>query len=209
MYLMVCTRPDISYSLSALSRFMCKPREKHWRFVKQLIKYIKSTRNYALIYPKTNSTIINGFSDSDHAGDLGDRKSTSGYLFKLGECTISWRSAKQNTVAISSTEAEFISLSQSTQEAIWIKSFLKEIGFDQTTVVIHGDLSSFHFVRNNMNHNRSKHIDIRYHFIKDHFNKKTIDLKYTKSEDLCADFLTKGVNRIKHYNSMKQLNLIN
>ena len=113
-------------------------------------------------------------------------------------------------MAISSTEAEFISLSQSTQEAIWIKSFLKEIGFDQTTVVIHGDnLSSFHFVRNNMNHNRWKHIDIRYHFIKDHFNKKTIDLKYTKSEDLCADFLTKGVSRIKHYNSMKQLNLIN
>ena len=101
MYLMVCTRPDISYAVSCLSRFMSAPKEKHWRCVKQLLRYIKSTRDYALVYPKNGSTILTGYCDSDHAGDLGDRKSTSGYLFKLSECVISWKSVKQKTVAIS------------------------------------------------------------------------------------------------------------
>ncbi len=97
MYLMVCTRPDISYAVSILSRFMSAPKEKHWRCVKLLLKYIKSTRNYSLIYPKLNTTVITGYSDSDHAGDFDDRKSTSGFIFCLGKCTISWKSTKQKS----------------------------------------------------------------------------------------------------------------
>ena len=104
MYLMTCSRPDICYSVSVLSRFMAAPREKHWRYVKHLLKYVKTTRDYALIYPKSNTTTLTGYSDSDHAGDLGDRKSTSGFIFILSGCTISWRSMKQRTVAISSTK---------------------------------------------------------------------------------------------------------
>ena len=83
MYLMICTRPDIAYAVSVLSRFMNQPREKHWRYVKQLLKYIKSTRDCSLIYPKMNTTVLKGYSDSDHAGDLGDRKSTSGFILAL------------------------------------------------------------------------------------------------------------------------------
>ena len=139
MYLMVCTRPDIAYAVSVLSRFMSNPKEKHWRFVKMLLKYLKTTREYSLIYPNQNTTILTGYSDSDHAGDLGDRKSTSGFLFILSGCTISWKSVKQSTVAISSSEAEYIALSQATQEAIWFKALLKELGFPQEQITICGD----------------------------------------------------------------------
>ena len=210
MYLMVCTRPDISYAVSVLSRFMSQPRMKHWRFVRQLLKYVKFTRDYALFYPSCGSTILTGYSDSDHAGDLGDRKSTSGYIFILSGCTISWKSTKQCTVAISSTEAEYIALSQATQEAIWLKELLAQLGFPQDQITMCGDnLSSMQIVKNASTHNRSKHIDVRYHFIRDHYQKGTIGLQYIESESLCADLLTKGVNKVMHYKCMKLINLVN
>ena len=208
MYLMVCTRPDICYAVSVLSRFMSKPREKHWRYLKQLLKYVKTTRDYALIYPNANSTVLTGYSDSDHAGDLGDRKSTSGFIFMLGGCTVSWKCTKQKTVAISSTEAEYIGLSEATQEAIWFKEVLSELKAPQKQITMCGDnLSSMHIVKNAYSHNRSKHIDVRFHFIRDHYQNGNISLQYVESENLCADFLTKGVNKIKHYKCMKQINL--
>ena len=111
---------------------MSTPEEKHWRCVKQLLKYVKATRDYSLIYPKIGNPILTGYSDSDHAGDLGDRKSTSGYIFMLNKCTISWKSTKQKTVAISSTEAEYISLSEATQEVLWLKALLYELGSNKT-----------------------------------------------------------------------------
>ena len=210
MYLMVCTRPDISYAVSILSRFMSEPKEKHWRCVKNLLKYIKSTRNYSLIYPNHGTTIISGYSDSDHAGDLSDRKSTSGYIFMLSGCAISWKSSKQKSVAISSTEAEYVGLSEATKEAIWLKELINELGIEQNQVVIHGDnLSSMQIVKDRTNHNRTKHIDVRFHFIKDCYKEGVIDLKYVESLKLCADFLTKGVNNTKHHQCMEQINLKN
>ena len=96
IYLMTCTRPDISYSVGLLSRFMQEPKEWHWRFFKRLLRYIKTTRDYSLTYSKSNkeNKKLIGYTDSDFAGNLEDRKSTSGYLFKYGECLISWKSSK-------------------------------------------------------------------------------------------------------------------
>ena len=157
-----------------------------------------------------NSNELKGYSDSDHAGDLSDRKSTSGFIFILSGCAISWRSNKQKTVAISSTEAEYIGLSDAAQEAIWLKKLINELGTNIEQVTICGDnLSSMQIVKNSHCHNRSKHIDVRYHFIKDHYTNGNISLQYIESEKLCADFLTKGVNKLKHYGCMKQINLTN
>ena len=167
---------------------MTKPREKHWRFVKQLLKYIKCTRNYSLIYKKQNSTILTRYSDSDHAGDLGERTSTSGVIFILSGCTVSWKSTKQATVDISYTEAEYVALSQAAQEAIWLKELLKELGYTQKQITLCGDnLSSMQIVKNPENHNRTKHIDVRFHFIRTHYEAGNISLQYIKSED--ADFM--------------------
>ncbi len=210
MYLMTCSRPDICYSVSVLSRFMAAPREKHWRYVKHLLKYVKTTRDYALIYPKSNTTTLTGYSDSDHAGDLGDRKSTSGFIFILSGCTISWRSMKQRTVAISSTEAEYIAMSDATQEALWLKTILSELGVNLKQITMCNDnMSSIQIIKNPTSHHRAKHIDVRYHFIRDHYQNGNISLQYIASEELCADFCTKGVPNIKHHKCMKQLNLTN
>ncbi len=117
---------------------------------------------------------------------------------------------KQKTVAISSTEAEYIGMSEATKEAIWFQAILKELGIEIKQVVMCGDnLSCMSIIRNPTDHHRTKHIDVRYHSIRDHFEQGRITLKYIESNQLCADFLTKGVERNKHYNFMKQLNLIN
>jgi len=210
MYLMTCTRPDICYAVSVLSRFMTAPREKHWRHVKQLLRYVKSTRDYALIFPRSNSTTLSGYSDSDHAGDLGDRKSTGGFVFILSGRTISWRSMKQKTVAISSTEAEYVAMSEATQEAIWLKTILSELRVNLKQVTMCNDnMSSMQIIKNPTSHHRAKHIDVRFHFIRDHYENGNISLQYIESGQLCADFLTKGVNQVKHTQCMKQLNLVN
>lgn len=113
------------------------------------MKYIKTTRDYCLVYRKQNNISLVGYSDSDHAGDLGDRKSTSGFVFMIGSCTVSWKSIKQKTVALSSTEAEYISLAEATQEALWLKELLGELGYIQDRIVINGDnLSSMQIVKN-------------------------------------------------------------
>jgi len=136
---MVCTRPDISYAVSMLSRFMKQPRDKHWRFVAQLLKYVKTSRDYSLVYPNSNNTILTGYSDSDHAGNLGDRKSTSGFIFMLSKSAVSWKCTKQAKVAISSTEAEYIALSQASTEAIWLKEHLNELRYPQRQITLCGD----------------------------------------------------------------------
>ena len=210
MYLMKCSRPDICYAVCVLSRFMSAPKEKHWRYVKQLLRYIKTTRDYELVYPVSESINLTGYTDSDHAGDLGDRKSTGGFAFILSGCTISWRSMKQKTIAISSTEAENVAMSEATTEAIWLKAILSELSIDIGTITMCNDnQSSMHIIRNPSSHNRSKHIDVRFHFIRDHYQNGTISLKYIESEKLCADFLTKGVHQVKHAQCMKQLNILN
>jgi hypothetical protein len=209
MYLMVCTRPDISFAVSVLSRFMAQPREKHWRCVIQLLKYLNSTQDLALTYPSGGEIKLTGYSDSDHAGDTDDRKSTSGYVFVIGQCCVSWRSVKQKTVSISSTEAEYIALSTCAQEALWLRLLLRELGHAQTTTVIFNDNLSSHQIVKGSTSARSKHIDVRHHFIRDHVAKKELAVNYMSTHDLPADVLTKALNKEKHESCVKQFNLIN
>jgi hypothetical protein len=213
MYLMTGTRPDISFSVSLLSRFSSCPKEKHWRCLKHLMKYLNSTGNYYLKYSQCDSILLNqsglnliGYSDADYASNLDDRKSTSGYTFMLNNCCITWKSTKQKTVALSSTESEYIALATCSKEAIWIRSLLLEMGFRQKETVIFNDNLSSHQITKGGTSERSKHIDVRHHFIRDNVTNGTIRIKYMKSDELPADFLTKNVNQIKH---LKFLNFIN
>ena len=208
MYLTMCTRPDLSFSVSLLSRFVSAPKEKHWRCVMTLFKYIKSTRDHILTYPSQGTVKLTGYSDSDHAGNLDDRKSTSGYVFMVGGCCVSWRSSKQQTVSISSTEAEYVALSTCAQEALWLRSLLSELGHAQNTTTIYNDnLSSHHIVKGSTSA-RSKHIDVRHHFIRDHVVKKELEIQYMDTNELPADVFTKAVNKQKHNQCIIKLNLI-
>ena len=127
MYLMVGTRPDLAAAVGVLSQFAAYPCPTHWQALKRVFRYIQGTKTYGIEFTVDVDT-LQGYSDADWAGDTESRRSTSGYAFMMNGGCISWRSKKQRTVALSSTEAEYMALSEATQEAVWLKVFLCELG---------------------------------------------------------------------------------
>jgi hypothetical protein len=213
IYLMTCTRPDISYSVSTLSKFMQEPRELHWRFLKRLLRYLKTTSDYSLVYRRSSpqETHLIGYTDSDYAGSIEDRKSTSGYAFKYGNCLISWNSSKQKTVSLSSTEAEYIGLTNSIKEIIWLKQILCELKRkfrDKTQLKIFCDnKSAICLSKNPEFHSRTKHIDNRHHFIRNAIQDHGIDIIHISTEDMPADIFTKALPKIKHKKCIELLGM--
>ena len=130
MYAMVCTRPDIVQAVSVVSRYMANPGRLHWRAVKWILRYLKGTTGMGLVFDgvSTSGTLVVGFVDSDYAGDLDKRRSLTGYLFRFSGSAISWRSTLQSTVALSTTEAEYMAASEAVKEAIWLRNLVTELG---------------------------------------------------------------------------------
>ncbi|XP_016704342.1 secreted RxLR effector protein 161-like [Gossypium hirsutum] len=128
MYL-TTTRPDIMYGVSLISKYMKSPTEKHLQAAKRILRYLKGTTSFGLLYKKGENLDLFGFIDSDYAGDIEDRKSTSGYVFMLGSTTISWSSKKQPIVTLSTTEAEFVVAISSACQALWLRKILGQIQF--------------------------------------------------------------------------------
>ena len=139
IYAAVSTRPDLSISIGILSQFMANPSKEHWSGVKRVLRYVKGTMNMGLIYRKSSDFNLHGFSDADWAGDEMTRKSMSGFIFKLGDSTISWGSKKQSVVALSTTEAEYIALSLACQEAVWLRNLLGDFKHKQEETIIYED----------------------------------------------------------------------
>jgi hypothetical protein len=168
---LVNTRPDIAYAVRIVSRFMEDPRGSHWSAVKHILRYIAGTVNYGCTYRKQGTTESNltGFSDSDLAGDVDDRKSTSGSVFMLGSSLVTWASQKQRVVALSSCEAEYIASANAACQGIWLSRLLGELlGIQAPKVKLLVDnKSAIALSKNPVHHERSKHIDTRYHFIRD------------------------------------------
>ena len=127
LYLSIRTRPDIAYTVSNVARFCSKPTMEHWKSIKHIMRYLNGTRNYGLLYDKEKVTDFIGYSDADWAGDLDDRRSTSGYLFKLSGATVSWRSKKQSCVALSTADAEYMALASTAQEAVWMQRLQNDL----------------------------------------------------------------------------------
>ena len=127
LYLSVATRPDIAFAVSNVAKYCAKPTKQHWIAVKRIMRYLKGTLNYGLCYTSSHNTQCVGFSDADFAGDTDDRKSTTGYMFKMSGTAISWRSKKQTCVALSTAEAEYIALASAGQETVWIRQLLSDM----------------------------------------------------------------------------------
>lgn len=195
MYIMLCSRPDLCISISILSRYQSCASQDLWVALKRILRYIQGTLDVSLIFENKNySNIIEGFSDSDWGGDRVDRKSTTGYIFKFFGCTVSWASRKQPTVALSTTEAEYIALSLAVSEACWLRSLLYDLKVynEYVCVVIHEDnQSAIKVSKNPMFHKRLKHVDIKFHFVRDKVKKNIVSLQYVKSECQIADLFTK------------------
>ena len=126
MYVMLCTRPDVAYALGCVSRYQSNPGEKHWTAVKCILKYLRNTKDLFLIYGN-GDLLMKGYTDSSFQSDIDDSKSVSGYVFTLNGGAVSWKSSKQETVADSTMEAEYIALNEAAKEAVWMRKFLSEL----------------------------------------------------------------------------------
>ena len=195
LYLSTKTRTDIAFAVGSVARFCAEPTMQHWTAVKRILRYLRGTSEFGLLYCRSDSTRCVGFSDADWGGSLDDRKSTSGYMFQIGGTAISWRSNKQSCVALSTAEAEYVALAAAAQEAIWLQQLVSDILIEpiEETEIYEDNQSAICLAKNPQFHGRTKHIEIKYHFIRDHVEKGIIKLTYCRSEEMIADILTKGL----------------
>lgn len=209
MYLSVLTRPDISYCVSYLSQFNNCNTETHWKHAKRVLKYLSYTKSFGLMYVKNNLDMF-GFVDADWASDVVDRRSYTGYCFVYSGCVISHESRKQQTVALSSTEAEYMAVCEASKEAIFLKNLMSELIItDNCPIVLYNDNQSAQKLSENcMYHRRSKHIDVRFHFIRDAVANKLVKIEYLKTSDMPADIFTKSLCKIKHYKFMQKIGVV-
>lgn len=210
MYAMVCTRPDISHAVSMVSRYMNNPGKVHWQAVKWILRYIYGTVDVGLKFErnKTGGNHLVGYVDSDFAGDLDKRRSTTGYVFTMAGGPICWRSILQSTVALSTTEAEYMAVTEAFKEAIWLLGLTKDLGIVQKKVEIFCDSqSAICLAKNQVHHARTKHIDVRYHFVREIIEDGNVLLQKVSTADNPADMLTKVVSGIKFHHCMILINI--
>ncbi|RDX84971.1 hypothetical protein CR513_33902, partial [Mucuna pruriens] len=195
MYAMVCTGPDIAHAIGVVSRFLANPGKEHWEAVKWIFRYLRGTSKAGLVFGR-GKPILEGYADADMARDLDGRRSTSGYVFTFAGGAISWQSKLQKCVALSTTEAEYIALTESGKEALWLKGFLQELGLKQEKYGIHCDSqSAIDLSKNVTYHYRTKHIDVRYHWLRDAIEEKQFQVQKIHTDRNAADILTKNVTR--------------
>ena len=197
MYAMVCTRPDIAHAVGVVSRFLANPGKEHWEAVKWIFRYLRGTSKMCLRFGN-EKPILDGYADADMAGDLDGRKSISGYLFTFAGGAVSWQSRLQKCVALSTTEAEYIALTEAGKEALWLKTLFQDLDLKQDRFVVHCDSqSAIDLSKNATYHYRTKHIDVRYHWIRDAFEKKLFQVQKIHTDRNAADMLTKVIPRHK------------
>lgn len=193
MYLMLCTRPELSFSIGSLSKFLSQATDDHWKNAKRVLRYLKGTANKKLIYRNANELPIMAYCDADWASAF-DRKSTSGYVIFLGGNLISWASKKQTVIALSSTEAEIIAAAEAMREILWVRNILSSFGITVPTPVLYCDSQPAIFIANNGGFNgRSKHMDLKYKFFSECVSSKDVKLVYISTSDNVADTLTKSL----------------
>lgn len=193
------TRPDIAYAVGVLSRFMQAPSKTHLGAAKRVLRYLKGTIKFGILYKKDQEVNFSGYSDSDWAARIEDRKSISGYVFSLGNGAVSWCSKKQPTVALSSTEAEYISATNATCQAIWMRRVMKDLLEDQdkATVIKCDSKSAIDLSKNPVMHSRTKHIELKHHFIREMVSQEQVVLEHCRTEEQVADILTKALGKEK------------
>lgn len=207
-YLSTGTRPDISFAVSYLAQFNNCFRKEHWTAAKRVLRYLKGTADIGLTY-KQDSGPVRGFVDADWGNDPDDRKSFTGYVFVYNGAPISWDAKKQRTVALSSTEAEYMGVTEAAKEAIYLRALLNDLGIaDAGDITVYNDnLSALKLAENSTFHGRSKHIDVRYHFIRDALKGRLLKMEHLPTEEMPADMLTKGLSRAKHVSCIQMLGL--
>lgn len=192
---LIVTRPDLIYSVNLVSRYMEQPNEQHMLAAKRILRYVRGTTELGIQYKRQGEKKLVGFVDIDYAGDSDDRKGTSGYVFMLGGGVVSWASKKQPIVTLSTTEAEFVSAAFGACQAVWLRNVLEEMGSSQEdgTVLFCDNSSTIKLSKNPVLHGRSKHIHVRFHFLRELVKDGVIGLNYCTTQDQLSDVMTKAV----------------
>ncbi|KAJ9567157.1 LOW QUALITY PROTEIN: hypothetical protein OSB04_003123 [Centaurea solstitialis] len=197
---LTASRPDIMFATCFCARYQANPKESHMMAVKRILRYLKGTPNRGLWYPKESGFELVAFSDADHGGCQLDRKSTSGHVQFLGDKLVSWGSKKQHCVSTSTAEAEYVAAASCCSQVLWMRTQLRDYGYNFNHIPIYCDSkSAIAITCNPVQHTRTKHIDIRYHFIKDHVERDTIELYFVNTEYQLADLFTKPLDE-KRFN---------
>lgn len=203
------TRPEISFSVGVISRFMSNPKQSHLLAAKRVMRYLRGTLDHGILFPHQGSRSklkLLSYSDSDWCGDIMDRKSTMGYIFLLAGAPVSWCSRKQSVVALSTCEAEYISACFAACQGIWLSSLLEELraGIGTQIDLLVDNKSAIDLAKNPVSHGRSKHIETKFHYLRQQVEAGKIKLVYCKTDLQLADVLTKAL-KIEKFKEMRKL----
>jgi hypothetical protein len=198
LYCAVATRPDIAVAVSKLARVMADPGPKHYRQALHLLRYLKGTMDLGVRYSKGGvANVLTAFTDADYAGCPDTRRSTSGYVCFLNNGPVSWMSKLQQTVAVSTTEAEYMAASYCASEVVFLRGLLEDLEFAQhgPTLMHEDNQGAVCLMKNSVMHSRAKHIDVRYHFVRDLIRGEVVNVQYCQTNENVADILTKLLPR--------------
>ena len=211
IYLMIGTRPDIAWAVSRLSQYMQEPTIEHVEAAKHVFRYLRQTTEFKIRYQGAGNSGLIGYSDADWGENRDNRRSTTGFVFLMADGAVTWTSRMQKTVARSSTEAEYMALSEACSEVAWLTSLQSEIGYAQTapTPLVSDNQGGIFLAVNPAHDRRLKHVDIRYHFIREFVESKRVDITYISTDDMVADILTKSLGRVKFEYHRQGLGLSN
>jgi len=195
--------------MSVVSRFMANPGKEHWTIVKWVFRYLKGSIDKVLVYggaKELKEPNIIGYTNADYASDLDKRRSSTGYVFQLWNSTISWKTNLQPVVALSTTGSEYIAMTEAVKESLWLKGLVSELLGNNVKAILKCDSqSAIHLAKNQNHHERTKHIDIRYHFIREILEKKEINLIKVAGNDNAANMFTKAVHMSKLHHCLRLL----
>lgn len=214
-YLVAWTRPDIAFTVSALSKYNSNPGLQHFAALQHLYRYLRGTHDHGITYrgsgDKSTPLTLTIYSDSDYAACIDDRRSVTGYSVHLCGATVSWQSTRQKTTAQSTVEAEYMASAEAVKEAIWWRAFMRGLGHRRTlrsaTVLYSDNQGSIALSKNPDSHRRTKHIDVKYHLLREHVQKRTVALQFIGSSEMAADVLTKGLTPVKHQKAVGLLGI--
>ena len=197
MYIASCTRPDISQAVGALARYMAAPKTAHWTAIKHILRYLAGTANHGLTYGPASFKLA-AYCDASYAGCLDTRRSTTGYVFILNGGAITWASRLQPTVAVSTTEAEYMAAASATKEALWLRKLLTDLRLPTPCIDIAADnQAAISLLKNPIISLRSKHIDVLHHFARERAARGEVTFSYVPTDAMAADALTKPVPATK------------
>ena len=208
MFLAVATRPDLAYTVSALTRFMANPTTVHWQVAKGVVRYLAQTPERGITY-RGSSTELKAYCDADYAGDIDTRKSTTGYVFMMNGGAISWNSKRQPTVAVSTTETEYMAAAAAVKEGLWMRKLLESLDIKVDKINIMCDnQSAIKLLKNPIFSVRSTHIDIIHHFARERVLRGDVVFNYIHTKKMLADVMTKALPAEQHEELCTQMGVV-